>query len=133
MSTKKSVDEKISNIPPFGLRMLPDLKERIARAAEESGRSMNAEIVSRLEFTLDSHVADEKELRSLVDQVEEYKRLLIEKINNQKGQTALFKSACHHILSYGDDIPPELTKFAEEMLSIYSVEASDIAADVEKR
>lgn len=133
MSTKKPVDEKISNIPPFGLRMLPDLKERIAQAAEKSGRSMNAEIVSRLEFTLDSHVADEKELRSLVDQVEEYKRLLIEKINNQNGQTALFKSVCHHILSYGDDIPSELTKFAEEMLSIYSVEASDIATDVEKR
>lgn len=48
--------------------MLPDLKERIAQAAEVSGRSMNAEIVSRLEFTLDSHVADEKELRALVDQ-----------------------------------------------------------------
>ncbi|MFN6983489.1 MAG: Arc family DNA-binding protein [Rhizobium oryzihabitans] len=109
------------------------MRERIAREAEKSGRSMNTEIVSRLEFTLDSHVADEKELRSLVDQVEEYKSLLIEKINNQKGQTALFKSVCHHILSYGDDIPPELTKFAEEMLSIYSVEASDIAADVEKR
>lgn len=117
----------------FNLRLPDGMRERIAREAEKSGRSMNTEIVSRLEFTLDSHVADEKELRSLVDQVEEYKSLLIEKINNQKGQTALFKSVCHHILSYGDDIPPELTKFAEEMLSIYSVEASDIAADVEKR
>lgn len=117
----------------FNLRFPDGMRERIAREAEKSGRSMNTEIVSRLEFTLDSHVADEKELRSLVDQVEEYKRLLIEKINNQKGQTALFKSVCHHILSYGDDIPPELIKFAEEMLSIYSVEASDIAADVEKR
>ncbi|MEJ1173191.1 Arc family DNA-binding protein [Agrobacterium sp. CMT1] len=116
----------------FNLRFPDGMRERIAREAEKSGRSMNTEIVSRLEFTLDSHVADEKELRSLVNQVEEYKRLLIEKINNQKGQTALFKSACHHILSYGDDIPPELIKFAEEMLSIYSVEASDIAADVEK-
>lgn len=49
MSTKKRVEDKISNIPPFGLRMLPELKERVAQAAEETGRSLNAEIVARLE------------------------------------------------------------------------------------
>ncbi|NTE36669.1 Arc family DNA-binding protein [Agrobacterium tumefaciens] len=49
MSTKKRVEDKISNIPPFGLRMLPELKERVAQAAEEAGRSLNAEIVARLE------------------------------------------------------------------------------------
>lgn len=31
--------------------MLPDLKERVEQAARESGRSMNAEIVARLEST----------------------------------------------------------------------------------
>ncbi|WP_426391928.1 Arc family DNA-binding protein [Variovorax sp. R-27] len=37
------------NIAPFGLRMLPELKERIEAAAKASGRSMNAEITDRLE------------------------------------------------------------------------------------
>lgn len=53
MSTKKPLDEKISNIPPFGLRMMPELKERISQAAEATGRSMNAEIVVRLESSFE--------------------------------------------------------------------------------
>lgn len=35
-------------IAPFGLRMLPDLRDRVEQAARTSGRSMNAEIVARL-------------------------------------------------------------------------------------
>jgi hypothetical protein len=54
MSTKKPSEEKIANVPPFGLRMLPELKERIAKAAAENSRSMNAEIVARLEESISS-------------------------------------------------------------------------------
>lgn len=39
-------------INPFGLRMPVLLREKIEAAAEESGRSMNAEIVHRLEASL---------------------------------------------------------------------------------
>lgn len=44
-------DEKelMANITPFGLRMQPDLKARIAKAAKDNNRSMNAEIIDRLE------------------------------------------------------------------------------------
>lgn len=38
-----------ANIPPFGLRMQPELKEQIEKAAKAAGRSMNAEIVARLQ------------------------------------------------------------------------------------
>lgn len=38
-----------TRIAPYGLRMPPDLKERVQAAADASGRSMNAEIVHRLE------------------------------------------------------------------------------------
>ncbi|TPW27798.1 Arc family DNA-binding protein [Martelella alba] len=41
--------ELLANIAPFGLRMQPELKEKIKQAAEDNGRSMNAEIVQRLE------------------------------------------------------------------------------------
>jgi hypothetical protein len=34
--------------PPFGLRLLPDLKAQVMRAAAIAGRSMNAEIVHRI-------------------------------------------------------------------------------------
>ncbi|MED5545788.1 MAG: Arc family DNA-binding protein [Pseudomonadota bacterium] len=46
------MSESPKQIPPFGLRMPPDLKERIQAAAIENNRSMNAEIVSRLEASL---------------------------------------------------------------------------------
>ena len=42
-------DSGPKQIPPFGLRMPPDLKERVSRAAERNNRSMNAEIVATLE------------------------------------------------------------------------------------
>lgn len=40
-------------IAPFGLRMQPDLKDRVEKAAKTNNRSMNAEIVYRLEQALD--------------------------------------------------------------------------------
>lgn len=45
---------KIGSLPPFGLRLHPDLKARIEEAARRNGRSLNAEITSRLEQTLEA-------------------------------------------------------------------------------
>lgn len=40
------------DINPFGLRMPPDLREKLEDACRQSGRSMNAEIVKRLRESL---------------------------------------------------------------------------------
>jgi vacuolar-type H+-ATPase subunit I/STV1 len=45
---------KVSHIPPFGVRMPPDLKEKIDMASKQSGRSMNAEIVYRLQQSFEN-------------------------------------------------------------------------------
>ncbi|MGO6754896.1 Arc family DNA-binding protein [Rhizobium ruizarguesonis] len=51
----KSDDEnRVSNISPFGLRLLPDLKRRVEEAARTNGRSLNAEIAYRLEASLET-------------------------------------------------------------------------------
>lgn len=42
-------DEKIANIAPFGLRMQPHLKASVEAAAAANHRSMNAEIIARIE------------------------------------------------------------------------------------
>lgn len=42
-------DEPMRNINPFGLRLQPDLKSRIEASAAYNHRSINAEIVARLE------------------------------------------------------------------------------------
>ncbi len=45
-------DQKIANIVPFGLRMQPELKQQLEARARADGRSLNAEIVIRLEKSL---------------------------------------------------------------------------------
>lgn len=47
--TPKTTTAPTGSIAPFGLRMLPDLRGKVEESAKESGRSMNAEIVARLE------------------------------------------------------------------------------------
>lgn len=48
-TTHSSMKEPVANIPPFGLRMQPDLKRRVEVAAAKNNRSINAEIVATLE------------------------------------------------------------------------------------
>ncbi|AWL04225.1 hypothetical protein DIR46_07115 [Massilia oculi] len=44
------------HITPFGLRMQPELKERLEEAAHKAGRSLNAEVVDRLERSFGADV-----------------------------------------------------------------------------
>lgn len=48
---------KVSHIPPFGVRMPQELKVKIEEAAKRSGRSINAEIVYRLQKSIDADEA----------------------------------------------------------------------------
>jgi hypothetical protein len=43
---------KVANIVPFGLRMRPELKTQVEAAARANGRSVNSEIIARLEQSL---------------------------------------------------------------------------------
>ncbi|MBU0592456.1 MAG: Arc family DNA-binding protein [Gammaproteobacteria bacterium] len=49
---------KVRDIAPFGVRMPAELKDRLDREAKINGRSLNSEVVSRLQKSLDgqSHV-----------------------------------------------------------------------------
>lgn len=44
---------KVSHIPPFGVRMPQELKVKIEEAAKKAGRSINAEIVYRLQKSIE--------------------------------------------------------------------------------
>jgi hypothetical protein len=63
-----SNDEKkpMANIPPFGLRMQPDLKARVEESARRNGRSLNAEIVQALE----QFFPPEPSIDELLDEIE---------------------------------------------------------------
>lgn len=49
MATMSDESKYPTRIAPYGLRMPPDLKERVEAAAKFNNRSMNAEIVATLE------------------------------------------------------------------------------------
>lgn len=60
--------ELLANIPPFGLRMQADLKDRLKQAADRNNRSLNAEIVARLteyDVLSDKYAFAEVEIGSL--------------------------------------------------------------------
>ncbi|MBY2916175.1 Arc family DNA-binding protein [Rhizobium leguminosarum] len=70
MPKKSDNDIPVANLTPFGLRMQPGLKRQMEEAARLSGRSLNSEIVSRLEASLlqadDSREID-TQIRELID------------------------------------------------------------------
>lgn len=51
--TPKTTTAPTGNIAPFGLRMLPELRAKVEESAKNNGRSMNAEIVARLQESLE--------------------------------------------------------------------------------
>lgn len=66
-------------IAPFGLRMMPELREKIEEAARQSGRSMNAEVVARIEasFSMEEEAfKDGFDLQSLKREVARLKDAL---------------------------------------------------------
>ncbi|MBB3944756.1 hypothetical protein GGQ73_000681 [Rhizobium skierniewicense] len=133
MSIKKPADEKVSNVPPFGLRLLPELKDKIAKAASENNRSMNAEIVARLTLTLEETIWERQKFIDTLN----FKQHMLEKAghmlfrniaemralkNNLEYETALrisqsntVAALCHAILD--SDAEGRLKETADFVLS----------------
>lgn len=57
MAKKTEVRAPTGHINPFGLRMQPELRARLEEAAAEAGRSLNAEIIGRLEESFERTAA----------------------------------------------------------------------------
>lgn len=61
----------------YNLRLPPELKDKIAESAKELNRSMNADIVARLEQSFEKHITSEHEVNDL-------RELLKQSIENNK-------------------------------------------------
>lgn len=61
----------------YNLRLPPELKDKIAESAKELNRSMNADIVARLEQSFEKPITTEHEVNDL-------RELLKESIENNK-------------------------------------------------
>ncbi|WP_204327243.1 Arc family DNA-binding protein [Rhizobium leguminosarum] len=79
MSSKKSPSEKIGNVTPFGLRLLPELRARVEEAARKSKRSLNAEIVARLEASFSDMLSSDEDFTDVITEIDKLKARLIQK------------------------------------------------------
>lgn len=77
MVTPKQTD------PQFKLRLPAELKEQIEQAAEENNRSMNAEIVARLESSFVFGVSVAEELQ-LMDKIAELAERVVKRVREEE-------------------------------------------------
>ncbi|MGO7353345.1 Arc family DNA-binding protein [Rhizobium leguminosarum] len=80
--------ELLANIAPFGLRMQPDLKDRIKAEAERSNRSMNAEIVARLEESLDPLVINVRKTGDIYGELDKIVERTLRKVQEEERSAA---------------------------------------------
>lgn len=125
----------------FNLRFPDGMRDRIALEADKAGRSMNAEIIARLSFTLDSNLSDRETLNRTVDdqrmQMREYINQTIRVITEKNSlafalkkaesankQNVLFLEALCNLLADDENIPDHIRLFAHKTLeSIFTEEA----------
>lgn len=87
MGMARTTTAPTGQIAPLGLRMLPQMRERIEQAARESGRSLNAEIVHRLAQTLGEDFAAEQPALALMREQTGYLRELRDMARAQAEQS----------------------------------------------
>lgn len=104
--TTDTKDIKIASITPFGLRLVPELKTRVEDAAKRNGRSLNAEITARLEWSLQQEAGNPLSADvGISEQLD--KRLRTEKWEMQETMKEL-RARIDHVRAYlgivdGDD------------------------------
>ncbi len=105
MAKKTETRPATGHINPFGLRMQPDLRERLEAAAAAEGRSLNAEIVARLEASFEMAQNVEKLERSSATLERSQKQFL--------DSMKTFQAKLDEVLS---KLPPELQQRFDDSL-----------------
>jgi hypothetical protein len=113
----------LANIPPFGLRLQPDLKQRVEEAARANSRSLNSEIVARLELSFQPRATpDEAENRRMQEQVIKAlanENLALGKVIASYENIMMSIAGAIHKASQGDSSELEALLAREQSNSIY--------------
>ena len=68
--------------PQYKLRWSEELRGKIAQSAKEHNRSMNADIVARLEQSFEVNQQQESTITDLTDQIKHIKNITLRSVNN---------------------------------------------------
>ena len=112
--------------PQFKLRLTPEVKETIEKAASQNNRSMNAEILARLEATIASGASgfsQDERISQIVAKVGKIESLLEEKAPRRSGSDLTEASA-------GDE-PLTIPEAKRRLALSFAVDASTIKITIE--
>ena len=125
----------------FNLRFPEGMRDWLKAEAEQSGRSMNAEIVHRLAASrLELYQGDlgqAEEIGFSKTEIDRIKKELLEKdlywrnvllavIHEKRSQLMQFRVLLRHILSEEDEIPKRIANFCRESLEALENDISDL-------
>lgn len=104
----------------FNLRFPEGMRERISLEADRSGRSMNAEIIARLSFTLDGNLGDRQELSATIDR---YQKIILE-YGSQIAQLVTMKNSYKFIADQNDIALRQQATFLESICHLIAEDPS---------
>ncbi|NEJ20084.1 Arc family DNA-binding protein [Rhizobium leguminosarum] len=136
-------DQNRSLQDKFMLRFPDGMRDRIRAEADENGRSMNAEIVARIEDTFEGseEVEDlwrqiyqkDARIKHLEAQGDATERLLRETLADYKAiaakQEILLQAVCYRVLQFKELVPQDAFSLAEKLIESMSPGESAWAAD----
>lgn len=129
MSKKTEVRPATGHINPFGLRMQPELRARLEAAATESGRSLNAEIVDRLEASFRRSIDDDEIIAKVGELSEGIERLGRDAQIAKAGAYTSSKLLAKVIdARFGPNPPPEIKRVREASLAVVELYQSAVEA-----
>ncbi len=123
MAKKTETRPSTAAINPFGLRMQPDLRERLEVAASDSGRSLNAEITARLEASFRRSVDDERvvEVVTKLKKALEYAQHDAEVAKAGAVTSGAMVADLLNRMWVGRDMPPALQRLRDASLNVAKV------------
>ncbi|QXQ04289.1 Arc family DNA-binding protein [Stenotrophomonas indicatrix] len=107
MAKKTETRPATGHINPFGLRMQPDLRDRLEAAAAAEGRSLNAEIVARLEESFQMEEGVES-LEQMTGALEHSQQLLMKSMTQFQAKMDMLIHS----------LPPEMRRAVDESLAV---------------
>ncbi|MDR6101031.1 hypothetical protein QE369_001209 [Agrobacterium larrymoorei] len=112
----------------FPLRFPDGMREEIKRLADEDGQSMNTKIIELLGFSLEESGTDIEGLyQNIIEQRQEIARLRKQLEISRENRTHIL----WEILRYANEIPPELTVWADRLLRIEDPTSDWVEDDIE--
>lgn len=136
------------NVDKLLLRFPEGMRDRIKEAAEKSGRSMNAEVVTRLEFALEHDIWEREKFIRLLDKKQavldsafmhlakqlqatnSYKNLFAYEKALRLKQAGLLETLCAAIDAASPDLPPSLVELSSKIqASNIDIELAPVEVD----